>query len=197
MADIDLDFQSNFVCQDIFPEAITASMVNKKNELIKHPCGFYFQKMAVDSVTNLSAIPYEEAEILGYFKIDFLHFSPLDIIQSKQEIRELSNKEPDWTLLQDEENVKKLSHIGKHYELIEKVNPHSVNDLAAILSLIRPSKRYLIPQYINIKPEKKYLLEKELYEKPKNGGIWFKKSHAIAYSLTIVIQLHLIEQQRL
>jgi hypothetical protein len=197
MADIDLDFQSDFVCQDIFPEAIQASMVNKKNELIKHPCGQYFQDIAIDSVTQLAAIPFEEAEILGYFKIDFLHFSPLNIIQSKQEIRELSNKEPDWNLLQDEENVKKLSHIGKHYELIEKVNPHSVNDLSAILALIRPSKRYLIPQYINTKSEKRYLLEKELYAKPKDGKMWFKKGHAISYALTIVIQLHLLEQKRL
>lgn len=197
MADIDIDFQSNFVCQDIFPQAIQASMVNNKNELVKHPCGQYFQKMAIDQITGLAAIPYEEAKLFKYFKIDFLHLSVLDPIRSKEEIRNLINKEPDWTLLKDEENVKKLFHINRQYELLSKVNPHSVNDLSAILALMRPSKRYLINRYINMNYEKRYLLDKELYEKPKNGEIWFKRAHAIAYSLTIVLQLHLISQGRL
>lgn len=197
MFDIDIDFQSDFNPNNIFPEAVQASMVNKKNELVKHPCGQYFQKMAIDPVTGLAAIPYEEAEVIGYFKIDFLHLSHIDPFQSKKEIRDLINKEPNWDLLLEEENVKKLFHINKNYELLSKVNPHSINDLAAILALIRPSKRYLQSRYINTIPEKRYLLTEELYIKPLKGEIWFKKAHSIAYALTIVLQMHLIEQGRL
>lgn len=195
--DIDLDFKSDFCPINIFPSIVPASMVNKKDELIKHPCGQYFQNIAVDEVTGLSAIPYEEAGVLGYFKIDFLHFSALDPISSKCEIRELINKEPNWDLLLDEQNVLRLTHIKKHYALLTAINPRSVEDLAAVLALIRPSKRYLLPSYIRASSQERKHLQRELYKKPTNGEIWFKKSHSIAYTLTIVLQLHLIEQGRI
>jgi hypothetical protein len=195
--DIDIDFKSGFDPNKIFKEAVRASMVNKKNELVKHPCGQYFQKMATDEVTGLAAIPYEEAEVLGYFKIDFLHFSALDPINNKSEIRRLINKEPNWDLLLSEENVLKLTHIKKHFALLNMINPQSVDDLADVLALIRPSKRYLITQYINNSQEKRRQMRVILYSKPPSGEIWFKRSHAISYALTIVLQMHLLEQQRL
>jgi len=189
--DIDLDFQSDFDAHKLFNIAIQASMVNKKDELVKHPCGLYFQNIAIDSVTGLSAIPYEEAEVLGYFKIDFLHLSAIDPILSKQEIRELVNKEPNWDLLLEEENVKKLLHINRQIELLRKVNPRSVNDLADVLSLMRPGKKQLLSDYLRNKNQ----IRKLLYTKTNN--YYFKHSHAISYALTIVLQLHLIEQGRL
>jgi hypothetical protein len=179
--DIDIDFQSGFQCQDIFPQAVRASMVNKKDYLVPHPCGFYFQNIDIDPVTELAAIPYEESEILGYFKIDFLRLSAIDPIQSKQEIRDLSKKEPDWDLLSIEENVFKLAHISKYYSLLQKLNPRSVNDLADILALIRPSKRHLIDRFAKTNLKNKEELRKELYSKPIDGQIWFKKSHSISY----------------
>lgn len=195
--DIDIDFKTDFKCRDVFPQAVRASMVNKKDLLVAHPCGMYFQSMAVDTVTNLAAIPYEEAELLGFFKIDFLHLSAIDPIQTKQEIRDLSKKEPNWDLLLHEESVKKLFHINRHGVLLQQLKPQSVNDLADVLALVRPSKRYLIDRYSNTNNNDKCLLRAELYRKPTNDQIWFKKSHSIAYSLTIVMQMHLIEQGRL
>ncbi len=191
MPDIDLDFPVSFRCNDIFPNAISASKINDKGELAKHPCGYYFQNMARDKVTGLAAIPKEEAEILGYFKIDFLHISPLDLIHSKQELRELINKEPDWNILQDEEQVQKLFHISKHYELLQKLNPHSVNDLADVLAIVRPGKKHLLDDYTRDKIKTR----KELYQKTE--GYYLKKSHAISYALTIVMQMHLIFMGRL
>ncbi len=98
--DIDIDLKTDFDPQKYFKEAVRASMV-KNGELIKHPAGAYFQPIPVDSVTGLSAIPYEQAEEAGYFKIDFLHLSTLDFFDNKQQIRTLIKKEPDWLLLQD------------------------------------------------------------------------------------------------
>lgn len=196
MPDIDIDFKTNFKCRDVFPQAVRASMV-KKDELVKHPCGMYFQTISTDPVTNLAAIPYEEAEILGFFKIDFLHLSAIDQIQSKQEIRDLSKQEPNWELLLHEENVLKLIQIHHHFPLLQKVKPHSVNELADCLALIRPSKRYLIERYAKINSVGRNTLREELYSKPVDGQIWFKRAHSIAYALTIVIQLHLIAQHKL
>ncbi len=111
MPDIDLDFPSSFTPEDFFKEAVRASQVTT-GELRKHVAGMYFQSIPKDPITNLAAIPFKEAEALGYFKIDFLHISLLDIFESKEEIRALIELEPDWTILDEQKNVEKLFQLG-------------------------------------------------------------------------------------
>lgn len=190
--DIDIDFQTNFDANKIFDTAIPASMV-KKNELVKHPCGQYFQNIAIDEITGLSAIPYEEAEILGYIKIDFLHLSSLDLVDSKEELRALLKKNPKWELLHKKENTAKLLHINRHFDLIDLVRPTSIIELADCLALIRPGKKELLSKYLK-SPD---MVRELLYVRGRDEKYVFKKSHAIAYASMIVIQLHLIEQHRL
>jgi DNA polymerase III alpha subunit len=185
--DVDIDFKTDFDPLVYFKEAIRASMVKNK-ELIKHPAGAYFQPIPIDPVTNLASIPYEQAEELGYFKIDFLHLSLLDCFENKQQIRTLLKKEPDWQLLQSPTIVSKLFQVHRHYNLLAEVKPVSVQELADCIALIRPGKRHLLNPYIK-DPE---VVRQELYRKP-DDGYYFKKSHAIAYSLTIVLQLHLVK----
>ncbi len=189
--DIDIDLKTDFDPKKIFDKAILASMV-KDDELVKHPCGVYFQSIPVDKFTDLAAIPYEEAEVLGYFKIDFLHLSVLDNFTSKEEIRSLTTKSPQWTLLLDDQHVVKLFHVSKHGWLLRQVKPQTVEELADCLALIRPSKKYLLQQYLANKNDTR----QELYSKTEDGYT-FKKSHSVAYALTIVLQLHLIEQGKL
>jgi len=187
--DIDLDFSSSFNVNDSFPTAVHASMVQNE-ELKKHPAGAYLQAIPKDKITNLSAIPFKEAEALGYFKVDFLHLNLLDIFNSKKEIQTLIKKEPDWTLLEDQETVEKLSQIHRHFDIVYRVKPTSILELADILALIRPSKRILLNAYINDKETTR----KQLYKKPDDPKkYYFKKGHAISYSLNIVLQLHLIK----
>jgi DNA polymerase III alpha subunit len=189
--DIDIDLKTNFDPRKIFANAIPASRVNE-DELVKHPCGVYFQTIPVDPITELAAIPYEEAEVMGYFKIDFLHLSALDHFNSKDEIRALIAKQPDWTLLLNEEHVSKMFQINKRADLLAKVRPTSVQELADCIALIRPGKKHLLEQYLRNKEQTR----KELYKKTEDGYS-FKRSHAISYALTIVLQLHLIEQGKL
>ena len=192
MPDIDIDFKTNFDPTDIFEQAIPASMV-KNNDLMKHPCGHYFQQVPIDGVTNLAAIPYEEAEVLGYFKIDFLHLSVLDHFKNKGQIRELLKYDPDWSLLQDEECVVKLFQISKHHSLLCEVKPQSIQELADCIALIRPGKRVLLERYLR-DPTK---VRPMLYRSGDDDKSAFKRSHAIAYAMTIVLQLHLIEAKLL
>jgi len=186
--DIDIDFPSDFDPLDYFDQAVKASMV-KKGVLGKHPCGAYLQNIPTDKITGLSAIPYEQAEELGYFKIDFLHLSLLDNFESKDQIRKLVKIEPDWNLLQDEKNVEKLFQIHRHHNILVEVKPTSVQELADCISLIRPGKKHLLNGY----SKNKQVVRQELYKNPGDDQYYFKKSHAIAYALTIVLQLHLIK----
>lgn len=185
--DIDLDLPI-FDPQKHFPSCVRAAMV-KDGQLIKHPAGVYFQSIPTDPITNLAAIPYEPAEELGYFKIDFLHLGLLDDIPltNKQQLRELTQLEPDWDMLQDQQIVEQLFQIRKHYPLLLKLQPKSVNDLADCIALLRPAKRNLVDKYI----QSKHRTRKELYKMPLPPGC-FKQGHAIAYALTIVVQMHLI-----
>ena len=72
--DIDIDCQSYVDPTRIFKNAVKASMI-RNGELVPHPCGAYFQAVPVDALTGLCAIPYEPAEELGCFKVDFLHLN--------------------------------------------------------------------------------------------------------------------------
>lgn len=188
--DIDIDLQRSFKPATIFPTVVRASMIQKDN-LVPHPCGHYLQTIAVDSVTNLAAIPYSIAEDLGYFKFDFLHLSVLDHFSSKQEIRTLLKLEPNWKLLNDKPTVEKLFHIKQHYDLVNKISPTTIQDLADCIALIRPGKKQLLQRYLNDKP---LIRNTELYTKT-DGQYSFKRSHAISYAMTIVLQLHLVELQ--
>jgi len=189
--DIDIDVTSTFKPQLIFPQSVGASMV-QNNDLKKHPCGVYFQDIPIDPITNLAAIPYEEAEILGYFKIDFLHLTLLEKFTNKRQIRELIKYDPDWTLLQDPQVVPKLFQLSKHVDLLQKLQPTSVQELADTIALVRPAKRHLVPMYLK---DKTRVREEELYR--KSDTYYFKRSHAVSYALTIVLQLHLIEYGKL
>lgn len=189
MPDIDIDTQSVFDAQKVFKTSVAASMV-KKGALIRHPVGTYFQNIPVDKFTNLAAIPHLEAEELGYFKVDFLHLSLLDVFESKHEIRALLKKDPNWDLLKMPSVVTKLFHLSKHFDVVSRVAPRSIQELADCLALIRPGKRYLLEPYI----KNRNVVREELYKKPKNkDAVWFKKSHSIAYAHNIVLQMHLID----
>jgi DNA polymerase III alpha subunit len=186
--DVDIDFPTDFDPLDYFEQAVRASRVFKE-DLAKHPAGAYLQNIPVDPMTNLAAIPFKEAEEIGYFKIDFLHLSLLDHFETKEQIRTLANLEPDWNLLLSAEHVSKLFQIHRYADLIFKVKPKSVQELADCIAMIRPAKRHLVDAYI----KNREVVRPEIYTKPEDGKYHFKKPHAIAYAVSIVLQLHLIK----
>ncbi len=195
--DVDLDTKTSFDPKSVFPQIVRATVVNNsKKEISPHTCGVYFQPIPKDPISGLAAIPYKEAEDIGYEKIDFLHLTLLDYFESNEEIDFLLEREPDWMLLLDPEVVGKLFHLGtrndegklKHFPMLLKVAPRSVQQLADCLALIRPGKGVLIDKYVK-SPE----TVRELLYKQDNGVYAFKRSHAIAYALNIVLQLHLIK----
>jgi hypothetical protein len=182
--DIDIDLPVDFEPLDYF-NVVRASMV-ENGELKKHPAGVYFQNIPKDSETGLAAIPYKETEDIGFTKIDFLHLSMLKKFNSKRQIKEFLKREPEWSLLEDPKVVKHLFHIGKHFDVISRINPRSVIEIADVLALIRPGKMKLMDDYLQDKAGTR----PELYTKRINSDM--RKAHAVSYALLIVLQLHLI-----
>jgi hypothetical protein len=185
MFDIDIDLRTDFDPLKVFKQAVRASMV-RNGELTPHPCGVYFQDVPRDPVTGLAAAPYELAEELGCFKVDFLHLSVYDAFTDRDEIKRLVRLEPDWNLLQIPSVVENLAQVSKHLDILQQVKPESVLELADVQALIRPQKRYLLPLYLKDPASARKLL----YTKEQGDAYAFKKAHAIAYAYVIVLQLH-------
>lgn len=190
--DIDIDFRTDFDPRLIMKQAIPASIV-KNGEMTKHTCGHYLQNMPIDGHTGLAAIPHKQAEQFGFFKFDFLHIWPLDHFTTKQEIRALLHKDPDWSLLEDPRQVEKCFQIGNQSELVAQIKPRSIQEMADCIALIRPGKAKLISKYL----KDKVGTRTELYTRDTQGSYSFKKGHALAYAHTVVLCLHLIAQGKL
>jgi hypothetical protein len=186
--DIDIDLRPDFKLERTFTKATPASVV-ENGEIKRHLVGAYFQNISKDPLTNLAAIPYEEAEELGYLKIDFLNLGLLTYFESRDEVKYFARKTPNWQLLNDPKFVEKLFHISKHYDMVSKIKPKSIIELADILALIRPGKTILLDKYIK-NPEATRV---ELYTKRQASDL--RKSHAIAYAVNIVINMNLIEAE--
>jgi hypothetical protein len=182
--DIDIDFPDRTKILDILDHRI--AMRSEKGRCVKHNTGIYVQEIPHDPFTNISTIEYEQAEARGYFKIDFLNVSIYDGVRDEDHLLQLLNREPIWDLLEHREIVEKLFHINAHHHLLRKLKPTSVEQLAAVLAIIRPAKRYLSDYDWDT-------IMSEVWEKPDGEDLYFfKKSHAIAYACAIVVQLNLI-----
>jgi hypothetical protein len=189
MFDIDIDTRTDFDPLKVFKKAVQASML-RNGELVPHNCGAYLQDVPKDPLTGLAAAPYELAEELGCFKFDFLHLSVYDSFTSRDELKRLIKVEPDWTLLQIPSVVKNLFQLSRHLELLQAVKPTSIVELADCNALIRPQRRYLLDFYLKDRARCRALL----YERSDGEAYAFKKAHAIAYALVIVLQLHLVKK---
>lgn len=176
----------------VFPNWVRATVV-REGKLTPHPCGVYPQAVPRDPLTKLAAIPYSEAEDLGYLKVDFLHLSAYSAFTSRDEIDKLIASEPNWSLLQLQSTHAKLFQLAKHGEMLVAIKPKNIEELADCMALIRPGKKVMIGLYTKNKAEAR----KALYAKDPESGYAFKKSHALAYAYVVVLQLHLIEQGKL
>lgn len=184
--DIDIDFYNRNQALELF-DHIVASRIDG-DEIKPHNTGIYVTSIPVNRLTNQSTLDYREAEQRGYFKIDFLNLSVYQDIISEEHLLELMNKEPVWELLEDADFCNRLFHLNGHAGILQEMKPRSVEQLAAVLAMIRPAKKHLIgkswTEVLN-----------EVWVKPETNDYYFKKSHSISYSMVIIVQMNLICEQ--
>ena len=180
MTDIDIDLKNR---DDVLNKLkhIPASIIT--NTVKKHNTGVYFHDIPHDPTTNLSTINYKEAEELGYFKLDLLNVNIYEHVKDEAHLNRLLERNPDWTLLLHKEIVQQLFHIHDHYEIVSQMKPTSIDQLAMVLAIIRPAKRHLLGQPWTV-------IEEQVWQKPRDGSYFFKKSHAISYAYAIIVQLN-------
>ena len=186
MPDIDIDFLDREKALTLFNHTVASRKEDAK--LVKHNTGVYLHEVPVDPITGLCSVPYDQAEANGYFKIDFLNVGIYKGVRDEEHLIQLMNQEPLWDLLIQDEFVNLLFHLNGHGDIIRKTQPTSVEQLSAVLAMIRPAKRYLIGKDWTT-------IMKEVWTKPETGDYYFKKSHATAYAVAIVVQMNLICEQ--
>ncbi len=179
--DVDIDMAD----RDKFLELVDhiPASIKREESFEKHNTGVYFQPIPSFPLEEFSTIDHKDAEEFGYFKVDFLNNNVYADIESEAHLDRLLATEPMWELLEHKEVVEKLFHIGNHYEIIKQHPPKTVEQLAMILAMIRPGKRYLVGNSWEV-------IEKEVWE--KTDDYFFKRSHAIGYAMVILVQLNLL-----
>jgi len=180
MPDIDIDFADRTVVLEKFKHRIAKLDTGKK-----HNTGIYFTEIPHNPVDNMSTLNYEEAENRGYFKVDFLNVSIYKHVKNESHLIHLMKKEPLWDLLQEKDFVDQLFHVNGHVEILQKLKPQSIEQLAAVLAIIRPAKRYLLNS------DWKEIMS-QVWTKPVDDSYYFKKSHATSYAMAVVVHMNLI-----
>lgn len=186
MPDIDVDFLDREQALGLFKHVVAGRVDDGK--LVKHNTGVYFHEVPVDPVAGVCSVPYDQAEEQGYFKIDFLNVGIYKGVRDETHLVELMTKEPLWDLLLQEDFSNLLFHVNGHTAILKEMKPTTIEQLAAVLAMIRPAKRYLIGKDWNT-------VLNEVWKKPESNEYFFKKSHATAYAVAIAVQMNLICEQ--
>ena len=183
MPDIDLDFYDREKVLSLIKHVPASRIEN--GTFKKHNSGVYCHAIPYNPITGLSSIEYKEAEERGYFKIDFLNVNIYKDVRDEDHLKQLMETEPLWDLLLQDEFVNLLFHLNGHGAILRSTCPTSVEQLGAVLAMIRPAKRHLIGKTWTE-------IMTEIWIKPENDDYYFKKSHAIAYAMAVVVQMNLI-----
>ncbi len=184
MPDIDIDFADRTLVLDKLKH-VAASIKESNDTFKKHNTGVYCTSIPYNPLTNQATIDYKDAEDRGYFKIDFLNVGIYEKIKDESELVRLMEIEPIWELLEDDSFTNLLFHVNGHGSILREMKPKNIEQLGAVLAMIRPAKRYLIGKEWTT-------VMKEVWTKPENGEYYFKKSHAIAYATAVAVQMNQI-----
>jgi len=183
LPDIDIDFANRDVLLSKLKHRVAKLDSNKK-----HNTGIYATEIPHNPVDNLSTIDYKTAEERGYFKLDFLNVSIYKDVKDEAHLQKLMETQPQWDLLEHNDFNNLVFHVAGHGDILRTMKPKTIEQLAAVLAMIRPAKRHLIGQPWDT-------VMKEVWTKPSNNEYYFKKAHAISYAMAVVVHMNLITEQ--
>lgn len=182
VTDIDIDVPNRDEVLKLFRN------VTANNGKTKHNTGVYFHNVPVDPLTGRCSIDYQEAEDIGYFKIDVLNVAIYKGVDNEAHMDQLLEREPIWELLEEEDFCDMVFHIRGHHDICKQMQPQTLEQLAAILALIRPAKRHLVG-----KPWASVI--QHVWTKPSDGSYYFKKAHSFSYAMVVILHMNLITEQ--
>jgi hypothetical protein len=185
-ADIDIDLADRDQLLKLI-QAVPAHQIHQ-GQVRRHNSGVYVTDIPYDPVNACAAIDYEQAEQLGYFKIDLLNMTVYQLIRDPAHYQALLAQEPPWSRLwTDPVWAGQLVHIGNYTELLKNMRPDSIPRMAAFISIIRPGKAHLQ----NLSWDQVF---GSVWDGDTSRGFVFKQSHAISYAALVALHMNLLNQ---
>ena len=185
-SDIDIDFADRE--QALALLSLTPAGIVRDDKLVKHNTGVHPTEIPVDPFTGCASLDFNTAEDRGYIKLDFLNVNIYKQVRDENHLVDLM-REPNWAKLYDRAVCEQLIHINNHYDTLLKMPEpvDSIARLAMFLAVIRPAKRHLIGKTWRE-------VGQTVWDKVE-GEYAFKKSHSVAYSQLVVVNLNLLDEQ--
>lgn len=184
-SDIDIDFGNREQILRVIRH--TPATIVRETGPVRHNTGVYVTDIPSDPFLGSASIDHEQAENLGYIKLDFLNVGIYSQVKNEDHLVELMNREPPWDRLYDPDFCSQLIHIGNHYDTLIKM-PEAVNTIgrmAMFLAVIRPGKRHLIGRTWKE-------VAQTVWNKPEDNSYYFKKSHSVAYAHLVIVHMNLL-----
>jgi len=183
-ADVDIDFADRDSVLKLIKHTPAKQTVN--NQVRPHNSGVYVTDIPYDPINQCAAIDYNQAEELGYFKLDFLNMSVYQLIKSPEHYNQMLDREPPWTRLSTDTSwAQQLVHVGNYTDLLKEMQPDSIPRMAAFISIIRPGKAHLQRQSWD-------QVFESVWDGNNSQGFVFKKSHAVSYARLVALHMNLI-----
>ena len=185
-ADIDIDLAD----RDQLLKLIQATPARQlhQGQVRRHNSGIYVTDIPYDPVNACAAIDYEQAEQLGYFKIDLLNMSVYQLIKTPEHYQTMLAATPPWQQLWTDTGwASQLVHVGNYTELLKTMRPDSIPRMAAFISIIRPGKAHL-----QNRPWAEVF--ESVWDGDDSRGFVFKQSHAISYAALVALHMNLLNQ---
>ena len=185
-ADIDIDFANRDSVLKLIQYTPARQVVQGK--VRRHNSGVYVTDIPYDPVNECSALEYEQAEHRGYFKIDFLNMSVYQLVKDPAHYESMLTTEPPWEKLwKDTAWASQLAHVGNYTDLLKSMQPNTIPQMAAFISIIRPGKAHLQNQ-----PWKAVF--DSVWDGDDSKGYTFKKSHSLSYAILVKLHMNLLNQ---
>ena len=157
-----------------------------QGQVRRHNSGVYPTDIPYDPIHDCATIDYEQAEQLGYFKIDLLNMSVYQLIKSPEHYEQILAQQPNWARLwTDTAWARQLVHVGNYVDLLKQMQPDSIPRMAAFISIIRPGKAHL-------QTKDWATVFDSVWDGDDSRGYTFKKSHAISYAALVALHMNLL-----
>jgi len=183
IGDIDIDTPNREAILDLFKH-VAASMEQNGGRR-RHNTGVYFHDVPINPWDGDCSVDYKQAEEYGFFKIDLLNIHIYQGVYSEEHLTRLMNQEPIWELLEHHEFCNELFQLSGHHMVCKIMKPKNIEQLAAVLAMIRPAKRYLIGKPWDTVMDR-------IWQSETGDEYHWKKSHAFSYAFAVVVHMNLI-----
>jgi hypothetical protein len=183
-ADIDIDLADRDQLLKLIQ--VTPARQLHQGQVRRHNSGVYATDIPYDPINQCAAIDYEQAEDLGYFKIDLLNMTVYQLVRDSVHYEQMLAQEPTWSRLwTDTDWAAQLVHIGNYTDLLQSMKPDSIPRMAAFISIIRPGKAHL-----QNRPWAEVF--KSVWDGDDSKGFVFKHAHAIGYAALVALHMNLL-----